>query len=68
MLYFSIALVIISTEIILAILYWYKIYHPDNNITFKEVSELAQMEKKIRELEDQVSSIRVAQGMRRRDG
>ena len=64
MFWFSIAIVIISSEIITAYLY----------VTLRAKPELNQNEsldilkEKIQLLEDQVSSLRVAQGMRRRDG
>ena len=65
MLWLSIAIVIISSEIVLAYLYVTVIRQPKqlvNNINIDDMQE------KIRLLEDQVSNIRVAQGMRRRDG
>jgi len=64
MFWFSVAIVIISSEIITAYLY----------VTLREKPELNQNEsldelkEKIKLLEDQVTSLRVAQGMRRRDG
>jgi hypothetical protein len=65
MLWLSIALVIISSEIVLAYLYLHAIRQPkqsESSINFEDLKE------RIRLLEDQVSNIRVAQGMRRRDG
>lgn len=65
MLWLSIAMVLISSEIVLAYLYVNAIRQPKqlvSNINIDEIQE------KIRLLEDQVSNIRVAQGMRRRDG
>jgi hypothetical protein len=64
MLWLSIALVIISSEIVLY-LYLNAIRQPkqsESNINLEDLRE------RIRLLEDQVSNIRVAQGMRRRDG
>ena len=64
MFWFSIAIVIISSEIITAYLY----------VTLRAKQELNpndsldELKEKIKLLEDQVSSLRVAQGMRRRDG
>ena len=64
MFWFSIAIVIISSEIITAYLY----------VTLREKPELNpnesldELKERIQLLEDQVSSLRVAQGMRRRDG
>ena len=65
MLWLSIAMVLISSEIVLAYIYVNAIRQPKqlvSNINIDEIQE------KIRLLEDQVSNIRVAQGMRRRDG
>ena len=65
MLLLSIAMVLISSEIVLAYIYVNAIRQPKqlvSNINIDEIQE------KIRLLEDQVSNIRVAQGMRRRDG
>jgi len=64
MFWFSLAIVIISSEIITAYLY----------VTLRAKTELNpnesldELKDKIKLLEDQVSSLRVAQGMRRRDG
>jgi hypothetical protein len=65
MLWLSIALIIISSEIVSAYLYLNAIRHPkqlDANINLEDLKE------RVRLLEDQVSNIRVAQGIRRRDG
>lgn len=65
MLWLSIALVIISSEVVSAYLYLNAIRHPkqlESDINLEDLKE------RVRLLEDQVSNIRVAQGMRRRDG
>ena len=61
----SIALIVIVTEVILYDLYKerFKKQEPE-----KENESLDSIEGRLKALEDQVSSIRVAQGMRRRDG
>ena len=65
MLWLSIAMVIISSEIVLAYLYVTVIRQPMQLVSNINIDD---MQEKIRLLEDQVSNIRVAQGMRRRDG
>ena len=65
MLWLSIAMVIISSEIVLAYLYVNVIRQPKQLVSNINMIDL---EDRIRVLEDQVSNIRVAQGMRRRDG
>ena len=65
MLWLSIAMVIISSEIVLAYLYVNVIRQPKQLVSNVNMIDL---EERIRVLEDQVSNIRVAQGMRRRDG
>ena len=65
MLWLSIALVIISSEIVLAHLYLNAIRYPKQLVSDINSEDLKE---RVRLLEDQVSSIRVAQGMRRRDG
>ena len=65
MLWLSIAMVIISSEIVLAYLYVTVIRQPKQLVSNINMEDL---EERIRVLEDQVSNIRVAQGMRRRDG
>jgi hypothetical protein len=65
MLWLSIAMVIISSEIVLAYLYVNVIRQPKQLVSNINIDD---MQEKIRLLEDQVSNIRVAQGMRRRDG
>jgi hypothetical protein len=65
MMWISIALIVIVTEVILYDLYKerFKKQEPE-----KENESLDSIEGRLKALEDQVSSIRVAQGMRRRDG
>lgn len=64
MMWISIALIVIVTEAIL-----YDIYKTII-INKKEIKneDVVDYEERIKALEDQVSNIRVAQGMRRRDG
>lgn len=64
MFWFSLAIVIISSEIITAYLYVTLRAKPELNSN----ESLDELKEKIKLLEDQVSSLRVAQGMRRRDG
>ena len=64
MIWFSLALVIISTEIILAFLYYLREIRKPIEINI----DVNSIEDRLKGLEDQVSNIRVAQGMRRRDG
>ena len=64
MFWFSLALVVISSEIITAYLYVTLRGKPDLNPN----ESLDELKERIKLLEDQVSSLRVAQGMRRRDG
>lgn len=70
MFWFSLALVLISSEIITAYLYVTLRAKPalNPNESLEELEELEELKEKIKLLEDQVSSLRVAQGMRRRDG
>ena len=68
MLYFSIALVIISTEIMFTVLYMYRTFHPQGPNGMANEIEVETLKEKVQALEDQVSNIRVAQGRRRRDG
>ena len=64
MFWFSLAIVIISSEIITAYLYVTLRAKPKLNPN----ESLDELKERIQLLEDQVSSLRVAQGMRRRDG
>lgn len=59
----SIALVVIVTEAIL-----YDLYKERYRKQETENEDVVDYEERIKALEDQVSNIRVAQGMRRRDG
>jgi hypothetical protein len=61
MMWISIALIVIVTEAILYDLYKERFQEP-------EKENVVDYEERLKALEDQVSSIRVAQGMRRRDG
>lgn len=63
MIWLSIAIVVITTEI-LAYLIFVKI-HKIHRLEDNQINALLE---KMKSLEDQISSIRVAQGMRRRDG
>ena len=59
----SIALIVIVTEAIL-----YDLYKERYRKLESENEDVMDYEERIKALEDQVSNIRVAQGMRRRDG
>ena len=63
MMWISIALIVIVTEAIL-----YDIYKIKTSRQETENNDVVDYEERIKALEDQVSNIRVAQGMRRRDG
>ena len=62
MMWLSIALIVIVTEAIL-----YDLYKESRKQEPKK-ENVVDYEERLKALEDQVSSIRVAQGMRRRDG
>jgi cytochrome c-type biogenesis protein CcmH/NrfG len=62
MMWVSIALIVIVTEAILYDLY------KERRKQEPEKENVVDYEERLKALEDQVSSIRVAQGMRRRDG
>lgn len=62
MMWISIALIVIVTEAIL-----YDLYKESRKQEPKK-QDVVDYEERLKALEDQVSSIRVAQGMRRRDG
>jgi len=64
MIWISLAAIVIVTELILFDLY--KMRFQDKQDTKNE--GLDRLEERMKALEDQVSSLRVAQGMRRRDG
>lgn len=63
MMWVSIALIVIVTEAIL-----YDLYKERYRKQETENEDVVDYEERIKALEDQVSNIRVAQGMRRRDG
>ena len=63
MFWFSIAIVVISSEIIAAYLYVTMRAKPE----LRPNESLDEIQERIKLLEDQVSSLKVAQGMRRRD-
>ena len=63
MMWVSIALIVIVTEAIL-----YDLYKERFKKQEPEKEDVVDYEERLKALEDQVSSIRVAQGMRRRDG
>ena len=69
MLWFSIALVIIATEIVLTILYFNSQSKPKQEIA--EVNDvlldIEKLKERLKQLEDQVSTIKISQGMRRRE-
>ena len=69
MLWFSIALVIIATEIVLTILYFNSQSKPEQEKS-EENDVLLDIEKlndRLKQLEDQVSTLKISQGMRRRE-
>jgi cytochrome c-type biogenesis protein CcmH/NrfG len=63
MMWISIALIVIVTEAIL-----YDLYKERFKKQEPEKEDVVDYDERLKALEDQVSSIRVAQGMRRRDG
>ena len=63
MMWISIALIVIVTEAIL-----YDLYKERYRKQETENEDIVDYEERLKALEDQVSNIRVAQGMRRRDG
>jgi len=69
MLWFSIALVIISTEIVLTILYFNSRSKPEQEMSEENdvVLDIEKIKEKLKQLEDQVSTIKISQGMRRRE-
>ena len=64
MIWISLALVIISTEFILAVFYYLREIRKPIEVNI----DVNSIEDRLKALEDQVSNIRMAQGMRRRDG
>jgi hypothetical protein len=63
MMWVSIALIVIVTEVII-----YDLYKERYRKQETENEDVVDYEERLKALEDQVSNIRVAQGMRRRDG
>jgi len=63
MMWISIALIVIVTEAIL-----YDLYKERYRKQETKNKDVVDYEERLKALEDQVSNIRVAQGMRRRDG
>lgn len=64
MLWISLAAIVIVTELIIFDLY--KMRYQEKSETKNE--SLDSLQERMKALEDQISSLRVAQGMRRRDG
>jgi len=69
MLWFSIALVIISTEIVLTILYFNSQSKPKQEMSEENdvLLDIEKLNERLKQLEDQVSTIKISQGMRRRE-
>ena len=69
MLWFSIALVIISTEIVLTILYFNSRSKPKQEMSEENnvLLDIEKLNERLKQLEDQVSTIKISQGMRRRE-
>jgi len=69
MLWFSIALVIISTEIVLTILYFNSQSKPELEMDKKNdvLLDIEKLNDRLKQLEDQVSTLKISQGMRRRE-
>ena len=69
MLWFSIALVIIATEIVLTILYFNSRSKPKQEIAEENdvLLDIEKLNERLKQLEDQVSTIKISQGMRRRE-
>ena len=63
MMWVSIALIVIVTEVII-----YDLYKERSKKLESKNEDVMDYEERLKALEDQVSNIRVAQGMRRRDG
>jgi len=64
MIWISIALVLMTTELIIGVLYYLREIRKPIEVNI----DVNSIEDRLKALEDQVSNIRVAQGMRRRDG
>ena len=69
MLWFSIALVIISTEIVLTILYFNSRSKPEQEKSEENdvLLDIEKLNERLKQLEDQVSTLKISQGMRRRE-
>ena len=69
MLWFSIALVIIATEIVLTILYFNSRSKPELEMDKKNdvLLDIEKLNERLKQLEDQVSTLKISQGMRRRE-
>lgn len=69
MLWFSIALVIIATEIVLTILYFNSRSKPEQEMSEENdiLLDIEKLNERLKQLEDQVSTIKISQGMRRRE-
>ena len=69
MFWFSIALVIIATEIVLTILYFNSRSKPGQEIAEENdvLLDIEKLNERLKQLEDQVSTIKISQGMRRRE-
>ena len=67
MLWFSIALVIIATEIVLTILYFNSRSKPKQEMSEKNDVLIEKLNERLKQLEDQVSTLKISQGMRRRE-
>ena len=69
MLWFSIALVIIATEIVLTILYFNSRSKPKQEIAEENdvLLDIEKLNERLKQLEDQVSTLKISQGMRRRE-
>lgn len=69
MLWFSIALVIIATEIVLTILYFNSRSKPKQEMSEENdvLLDIEKLNERLKQLEDQVSTLKISQGMRRRE-
>ena len=69
MLWFSIALVIIATEIVLTILYFNSRSKPEQEMSEENdvLLDIEKLNERLKQLEDQVSTLKISQGMRRRE-
>ena len=69
MFWFSIALVIIATEIVLTILYFNSQSKPKQEMSEKNdvLLDIEKLNERLKQLEDQVSTLKISQGMRRRE-